>query len=46
MSAWQRLLSRLRGAGGRRQRMQDFDRELDSHLELEAEEQRESGLPA
>ena len=46
MSAWNRLgrwLARLRAD---RNRMQDLNRELQSHLELEAEEQRESGVPA
>jgi hypothetical protein len=40
MSCWQRLLDRLTGRADH-----DLHRELRDHLELEAEEQRESGLP-
>jgi len=37
------LLARIRAG---RHRMQDLNRELELHLELEAEEQREAGVPA
>jgi len=46
MTAWNWLRFRLAGVWGRRNRMKDLDRELESHLELEAEEQQESGLSA
>src|SRR5262245_37370022 len=39
MSSWRRLLDRLTGSADH-----DLDRELRAHLELEVEEQRESGL--
>jgi hypothetical protein len=39
-------MSFLRKIGRRRAREDDLDRELRSHLDLEAEERRESGLPA
>jgi hypothetical protein len=41
MSFWRRLCERLAGRADR-----DLERELRAHLELETEEQRESGLPA
>ena len=37
--------SRLAALWERQSRIKDSDRELESHLELEAEEQQESGLP-
>src|SRR5436309_843781 len=40
MSLWRRLLDRYTGRVD-----QDLDRELRAHLELEAEEQRDAGLP-
>jgi len=42
MSLWTVLTSLLVGRG-RRKRMKDLDRELQSHLDLEAEEQEQSG---
>ena len=39
------LRSRLGGSGKRSRREEELDREIASHLELEAEEQEESGLP-
>src|SRR5437899_2476703 len=44
MSGWNWLRSRLAGVWQRRHREKELDRELASHLELEAEEQQESGL--
>jgi len=46
MSGWNRLLQQLSGVRRRRERLEDLDRELESHLKLEAEEQQESGLSA
>jgi predicted permease len=45
MNIWNWLASRLDGLRERRNRANDVDREMESHLELEAEEQQESGLP-
>src|SRR6185369_8033323 len=44
MSRWTELARRFSGPWRTRRRGKDFERELASHLELEAEEQRESGL--
>ena len=44
MNVWDGLRSRLAGFWQRRNPEEDLDRELQSHLELEAEEQEESGL--
>jgi putative ABC transport system permease protein len=44
MNAWSWIGSRLSRLGVRQDREQDFHREMASHLELEAEEQEESGL--
>lgn len=44
MSIGNWLSSRLAGLRGRQNRAEEFDRELESHLELEAGEQQESGL--
>jgi len=41
MSVWDKLRARLARRGAREEELQ---RELDAHLQLEAEEQRESGL--
>jgi predicted permease len=45
MNVWNWFGSRLTAAWRGRNREKDLDRELESHLELEAEEQQESGLP-
>jgi hypothetical protein len=45
MSVWNWLRSRVALASRRRNREKELDREIESHLELEAEEQRDSGLP-
>jgi putative ABC transport system permease protein len=45
MSVWNWLRSRLAGVWRHRNLGKELDRELESHLELEAEEQEESGLP-
>jgi hypothetical protein len=44
MSVWDWLSSRLAAFRERRDREQELKREMDSHLELEAEEQLDSGL--
>jgi len=44
MSIWQALVSRLSGRWQRSTRMKDLDREIALHLELEAEQQQQSGL--
>ena len=44
VNVWDGLRSRLADFQRRRNRENDLDRELQSHLELEAEEQEESGL--
>jgi len=46
MSARNWIRSRFCGVVRRGHRAKELDRELESHLELEAEEQQESGLPA
>lgn len=43
MSIWHWLTSRVAGLRQHRRRMNDLQRELQAHLELEAEEERESG---
>jgi hypothetical protein len=45
MSIWNWLRSRLAAFQRRRNQDKDFNRELESHLDLEAEEQQETGLP-
>ena len=45
MIVWNWLRSRLAGVWRHRNLGKELDRELESHLELEAEEQEESGLP-
>jgi putative ABC transport system permease protein len=45
MSVWDWLRSGLAGNWRPRNREEELNRELESHLELEAEEQQESGLP-
>jgi putative ABC transport system permease protein len=44
MSLWDWLSLRLARVRARRKRLEDLDREMGSHLELEAEEQQEFGL--
>lgn len=44
MSLWNDLTSRLAGLWRRRDPEKELDRELRSHLDLEAEEQQHSGL--
>ena len=44
MSAWHRFRSRLAALSRRRTQESELDRELQSHLQLEAEEQLDSGL--
>src|SRR5262249_24280925 len=46
MSLWRDLLSRVSGFWLGRDRIKDFRREIESHLDLEAEEQQDSGLSA
>jgi len=46
MSNWRGLLSRAAGLWQRQERMQDLQREIESHLELEADELQESGISA
>ena len=46
MSVWKWLSSRLAAFRERRDREKDLNRELESHLELETEEQLDSGLSA
>jgi hypothetical protein len=45
MSVWNWARSRLAGVWRHGNREKELDRELESHLELEAEAQQESGLP-
>jgi putative ABC transport system permease protein len=45
MSVWDWLRMRFARFSRRRNREEELDREIESHLELEAEEQRDSGLP-
>ena len=44
MRMWTPLRSHLADFGGRRAREDELDRELQSHLEMETQEQQESGL--
>jgi hypothetical protein len=44
MSLWDELTARLSALWKRRDPEKDLDRELQSHLDLESEEQQESGL--
>lgn len=46
MNAWKWLSCRVARLGAGRNRTQDLQRELESHLAMEAEEQQESGVPA
>jgi predicted permease len=45
MSAWRHLIAWLAGRRPRQDREADLGREIQSHLQLEAEEQQDSGLP-
>lgn len=45
MNAWNWLSCRIRLLGAGRSRMQDLQRELESHLAAEADEQRQCGVP-
>jgi hypothetical protein len=44
MSVWTNLISRIAGWRPRHHRLNDLDREIESHLEVEADEQQEAGL--